>query len=105
MHRPLLCWKPAPMFECCEWATRHLLHACGLSGKCAGVSFTAGMQCQAARHDFVEALVSHVLLAAFSINAEPGIEAAVEAVVAYREWLEDRVSPAMSFKESPCWVW
>ena len=58
------------------------------------------MQWQAVRHNFAEALVSHVLLAALSINAEPGIEAVVAAVVAYREWLEDRVSPAMYFQES-----
>ena len=37
---------------------------------------------------------------ASSVNAEPGIEAVVEAVVDYREWLEDKVSPAMSFIES-----
>ena len=53
-----------------------------------------GQKCSASNRDHIDAL------AAFSINAEPGIEAVVEAVVAYREWLEDRVSPAMSFQES-----
>ena len=56
-----------------------------------------GQKRSASNRDHIDAL------AAYSINAEPGIEAVVEAVVAYREWLEDRVSPAMSFQES-CWL-
>ena len=73
-------------------------------GSVLGVSFTAGMTCSkkpcgTTLWKHVETKLCYPMFfwqpSASTVNAEPGIEAVVEAVVDYREWLEDKVSPAL----------